>query len=97
MTNLPEPRDLFRRALTECVARNPNSIEYIVLLMAFYLHVGPFSREVIGRIENMMAALEPSATSRHPAWSSVPTRTTHTSALKLIGDIALRENKETAD
>ena len=81
MTNLPEPRDLFRRALTECIARNPNSIEYIVLLMAFYLHVGPFSREVIGRIENMMAALEPSATSRDPAWSNVPTRTTHTSAL----------------
>jgi hypothetical protein len=69
MTNLPEPRDLFRRTLTECIARNPNSIEYIVLLMAFYLHVRPFSREVIGRIENMMAAHEPSATSRHPTCS----------------------------
>jgi hypothetical protein len=68
MTNLPEPRDLFRGALTECITRNPHSIEYIVLLMAFYLHVGPFSRQVIGRIENMMAALEPSATSRQPAW-----------------------------
>jgi len=93
MTNLPEPRDLFRRALTECITRNPDSIEYIVLLMAFYLHVGPFSREVIGRIEDMMAALEPSATSRQPAWSSVPTHV----GFKLIGDIALRENKETAD
>jgi hypothetical protein len=57
MTNLPEPRDLFRGALTECITHNPDSIEYIVLLMAFYLHVGPFSREVIGRLENVMAAL----------------------------------------
>ena len=93
MTNLPEPRDLFRRALTECITCNPDSIEYIVLLMAFYLHVGPFSRQVIGRIENMMAALEPSATSRQLAWSSLPTHV----GFKLIGDIALRENKETAD
>jgi len=81
LASLPEPRDLFHRALTECIAHNPDSIEYIVLLMAFYLHVGPFSREVIGRIENMMAALEPSARSRSPAWSSVPARTIRTSAL----------------
>ena len=58
MTNLPEPRDLFRRVLTECISSNPDSIRYIVLLMAFYLHVGPFSREVIARIENIMAMLE---------------------------------------
>jgi radical SAM superfamily enzyme YgiQ (UPF0313 family) len=58
MTNLPEPRDLFRRVLTECISSNPDSIRYIVLLMAFYLHVGPFSREVIARIENIMALLE---------------------------------------
>jgi hypothetical protein len=57
-----KPRDLFGRALTECITHNTDSIEYIVWLMAFYLHVGPFSREVIGRIENMMAALDPSAT-----------------------------------
>ena len=75
------------------ITRNPDSIEYIVLLTAFYLHVGPFSRQVIGRIENMMAALEPSATSRQLAWSSLPTHV----GFKLIGDIAPRENKETAD
>jgi radical SAM superfamily enzyme YgiQ (UPF0313 family) len=61
MSNLPEPRDAFRRALTECMSSNPDSIRYIVLMMAFYLHVGPFSRDVIGRIENMMTALDPAA------------------------------------
>jgi len=45
----------------------------------------------------MMTALEPSATSRHPAWSSVPHPHDSHVGFKLIGDIALRESKETAD
>jgi hypothetical protein len=61
VTNMPEPRDVFRRALSDCMSSNPDSIRYIVLLMAFYLHVGPFSREVIGRLDTLMAAIEPIA------------------------------------
>jgi radical SAM superfamily enzyme YgiQ (UPF0313 family) len=59
ISNLPEPRELFRRTLTQCVASNPDSARWVVALMALYLHVGPFSRVVIARIENMMAALDP--------------------------------------
>jgi radical SAM superfamily enzyme YgiQ (UPF0313 family) len=59
ISNLPEPRDLFRRTLTQCVASNPDSTSRIVLLMALYLDVGLFSREVIARVESMIAALEP--------------------------------------
>ena len=59
MTNLPEPRDVFRRTLSQCMSDNPESIRWVVALMALYLHVGPFSRDVIARIENMMATLEP--------------------------------------
>jgi hypothetical protein len=40
---------------------NPDSIRWLVALMALYLHVGPFSRDVIARIENIMATLEPLA------------------------------------
>ena len=61
ISNLPEPRDLFRRTLTECFASNPESTSRIVLLMALYLDVGPFSRDVIARTESMIAALEPAA------------------------------------
>jgi hypothetical protein len=61
MTNLPEPRDMFRRTLTQCMTSNPASIRWIVAMMALYLHVGPYSRDVIGRIETMAAALEPVA------------------------------------
>ena len=59
ISNLPEPRDLFRRTLSQCVATNSDSTSRIVLLMALYLDVGPFSHDVATRIEKMMAALDP--------------------------------------
>ena len=61
ITNLPEPRDLFRRTLIQCVSNNPNSARWIVALMALYLHLGPFSRMVIAQIDNIIAGLEPPA------------------------------------
>src|SRR3984885_4604803 len=62
MTSLPEPRDIFRHTLSQCMSSNPDSIRWVVALMALYLHVGPFSREVIAKLETMIAALEPAAT-----------------------------------
>jgi radical SAM superfamily enzyme YgiQ (UPF0313 family) len=59
MTNLPEPREVFRGTLSQCMSSNPDSIRWVVALMALYLHVGPFSRDVIARIENIIATLEP--------------------------------------
>jgi len=59
MTNLPEPRDVFRTTLSQCMSDNPDSIRWIVALMALYLHVGPFSRDVIARIQTIRATLEP--------------------------------------
>jgi len=59
ISNLPEPRDLFRRTLSQCVASNPDSTSRIVLLMALYLDVGPFAHDVAARIEHMMTALDP--------------------------------------
>jgi hypothetical protein len=58
MTNLPEPREVFRSTLSQCMSDNPSAIRWIVALMALYLHVGPFSRDVIARIDNLMATLE---------------------------------------
>jgi hypothetical protein len=53
MTNLPEPRDLFRGALTECTTHNPDSIEYIVLLMA------PRERDGRTRRQNFIGTKSP--------------------------------------
>ena len=57
ISNLPEPRDTFRRTLSQCGSLN--SARWIVALMALYLHLGPFSRVVIERIENMLVELGP--------------------------------------
>jgi hypothetical protein len=58
VANLPEPRRLFWETFTNCVATNPKSVRYIVLLLAFYMHLGPFSRYVMDRIDQMIAELD---------------------------------------
>jgi hypothetical protein len=51
ISTLPEPREIFWQALRRCVSSNPQSARWIVALTALYLHLGPFSRYVIGLIE----------------------------------------------
>ena len=58
ITNLPEPRDMFWQTFTECVSANPRSARWLVALMAFYLHLGPFSRYVIQQIELKIEEIE---------------------------------------
>jgi hypothetical protein len=55
---LPGAQDQFRKILVQCATTNPNSLRTIVTLMAFYLHLGPFSRHVIKQIEHRIAELE---------------------------------------
>ena len=51
ISNLPEPREVFWPAFKRCVSSNPQSARWIVALTALYLHLGPFSRYVVGLIE----------------------------------------------
>jgi radical SAM superfamily enzyme YgiQ (UPF0313 family) len=51
ITRLPEPRDVFWPALKRCVTNNPQSARWLVALFALYLHLGPFSRYVVSKIE----------------------------------------------
>jgi radical SAM superfamily enzyme YgiQ (UPF0313 family) len=60
MANLPEPRDAFRQAIVESAAANPASARYIVTLMMFYLHLGPFSSFVIELLDRIIRELDPS-------------------------------------
>ena len=55
--DLPE-RDLFRPIIVQCGTTNPSSWRYIVTLMAWYLHLGPFSRYVMEQIDLRIADLE---------------------------------------
>jgi len=51
ISNLPEPREIFWPAFKKCVSSNPQSARWIVALTALYLHLGPFSRYVVGLIK----------------------------------------------
>jgi hypothetical protein len=71
ISNLPEPRDVFSRTLTHSITTNPRSARWIVALMALYLHLGPFSREVIQlidrKIEELGAGANPTQWVEQPA------------------------------
>lgn len=61
VTALPETREPFWRALTNCAKTNPAALGFIIMLMAMFLHLGPFSRRVIAAIDRRIAALDASA------------------------------------
>jgi radical SAM superfamily enzyme YgiQ (UPF0313 family) len=51
-------REPFREVLTKCARTNPSVINYIVMLIAVYLHLWPYSRHIIAAIDRRVAALE---------------------------------------
>ena len=54
LSNLPQGQDVFRQTIIRCASTNPQWARTIVMLTAFYLHLGPFSRQVIRRIEQQL-------------------------------------------
>ena len=68
VAGLPEPKRIFREAVSNCVATNPKSVRYILGQLAFYMHLGPFSRYVMGRLDQMIADLDQAA----PPLQAVP-------------------------
>jgi len=73
MASVPEPRDLFRETFSHCLKTNPRSARWIIGQMAFYLHLGPFSRFVINEIDLKIDQIDASALAAPPkASSSVP-------------------------
>jgi uncharacterized protein DUF4070 len=55
ISRMPEVREIFWQTFTECATSNPKSVRFLVLMMAIYLHVGPFSRKVIATIDRQIA------------------------------------------
>jgi hypothetical protein len=58
ITRLPEAREPFWQTFVACAKSNPAALRYIVTLMAFYLHLGPFARQVIAAIDARLAELD---------------------------------------
>jgi radical SAM superfamily enzyme YgiQ (UPF0313 family) len=58
LNQMPDVRDVFWKCFTNCARTNPAAVPYIVMLMAMYLHLGPFSRYVTNAIDRRIAALD---------------------------------------
>ena len=48
MRALPEVREPFWKTFVEVAKTNPGALRYIVMLMALYMHLGPFSKRMKG-------------------------------------------------
>ena len=64
MRTLPEVREPFWKTFVEVAKTNPDALRYIVMLMALYLHLGPFSKRVISEIDRRIAELDVAAPAR---------------------------------
>jgi radical SAM superfamily enzyme YgiQ (UPF0313 family) len=52
----PDMRWQFWRTVADVLWHNPAAFEFVLILCAFYLHLGPFSRYVIGELDRQIAA-----------------------------------------
>jgi Domain of unknown function (DUF4070) len=55
---LPDAREPFWNTFVQVAKSNPNALRYIVMLMALYMHLGPFSKHVIGEIDRRIFELD---------------------------------------
>lgn len=67
INRMPEVRDVFWKSFMNCARNNPGALRYVVMLMAMYLHLGPFSRHVIAAIDRRIAEIDGGATVRPAA------------------------------
>jgi hypothetical protein len=58
MRALPEVREPFWKTFVEVAKTNPGALRYVVMLMALYMHLGPFSKRVISEIDRRIAELD---------------------------------------
>jgi hypothetical protein len=57
LSDLPEARDVFKQAIVQCAATNRQWAPVIVMMAAFYLHLGPFSRGIIRQLDQQIDTL----------------------------------------
>jgi hypothetical protein len=57
VNQLPDARGTFLETVNYCASTNPRALRLIVMLLAFYLHLGPFSRKVIAAIDRQLDGL----------------------------------------
>src|SRR5271165_6538220 len=71
ITRLPEAREQFWQTFDQCAKSNQAALRYVVMMMAFYLHLGPFARTVIASIDARLVELGLAATGGAPGAEAV--------------------------
>jgi radical SAM superfamily enzyme YgiQ (UPF0313 family) len=61
MQTLPEVREPFWKTFVEVAKTNPGALRYVVIHMALYMHLGPFSKHVVREIDRRIAELDDAA------------------------------------
>jgi radical SAM superfamily enzyme YgiQ (UPF0313 family) len=54
----PELRRYFWTTLIECGLRNPRAVKSVLMMLALYVHLGPFSRSVTDQIERKIEEID---------------------------------------
>jgi hypothetical protein len=62
----------FLKAFYECARRNPRALQYVGILSALFLHVGPFSRYVISMVDRQIAEIDSGKWQPGPLAERVP-------------------------
>jgi len=57
----PELRGEWWRSLADCLVHNPAALKIVLSFAALYLHLGPYSRELIRKLDEEIAALPETA------------------------------------
>jgi radical SAM superfamily enzyme YgiQ (UPF0313 family) len=68
---VPETREIFWNTFTNCARDNSAALRYIVLLMAMYIHLGPFSRRAIEQLDQRIAEIDAANLVSAPATSRI--------------------------
>lgn len=63
----PQLRSLFWRLCAETARHNPAALEFVLILTAFYLHLGPFSTYVIQELDRQISDERANASALHSA------------------------------
>jgi len=58
VTAMPQAREIFWRTFMNCAQNSPASIRIVVAHLILYLHLGPFSRQVIAAIDRRIAMVD---------------------------------------
>jgi radical SAM superfamily enzyme YgiQ (UPF0313 family) len=51
-------RGEFWKTLIDCLAHNRQALPYVMMMVALYLHLGPFSRQVIAQVQRQIEELD---------------------------------------